>query len=111
MVALLAVLAFLASFIIGLGRADDQPAAPARRADDGTQPMAVPDSRVRVQVLNGSSTPGLARLATDQLRDAGFDVVSLGNARSPVNTSVVFDRAGKPEIAERVAHALGITRV
>jgi hypothetical protein len=110
-VALLAVLAFVASFIIGLGRADDQRPVPAPTADDAPQPMAVPDSRVRVQVLNGSSTPGLARLATDQLRDAGYDVVSMGNARSPVKTSVVLDRAGKREIAEGVARALGITRI
>jgi hypothetical protein len=109
LLAVIAVLAFLASFVLGIGRSDDQRPAPA--SDAAAEPIAVPDSRVRVQVLNGSNRSGLARLATDQLRDAGFDVVSIGNASSPATTSVAFDRAGTPEIAQRVAAALGITRV
>ncbi|HEX6063638.1 MAG TPA: LytR C-terminal domain-containing protein, partial [Longimicrobiales bacterium] len=109
LLAAIAVLAFLASFVLGLGRKDDQRPAPA--ADAAPQPIAVPDSRVRVQVLNGSNRSGLARLATDQLRDAGYDVVNIGNAPSPAKTSVVLDRAGKPEIAARVAATLGITRI
>jgi hypothetical protein len=106
------VLAFVASFVFGLGGSDDQRPAPERTDEAAdTQPLAVPDSRVRVQVLNGSNTPGLARLATDRLRDAGFDVVSLGNARSSVKTSVVLDRVGNRDIAARVAEVLGIARV
>jgi hypothetical protein len=107
--ALLAVLAFVASFIIGLGR--NRPRRAARPPVPAAQPLAVPDSRVRVQVLNGSQQPGLARLATDQVRAAGFDVVSIGNARTSVKHSVVVDRTGRREIAERVAAALAITSV
>ena len=70
--------------------------------------MSVPDSRVRVEVLNGSGKSGLARQATDRLRDAGYDVVFLGNARSAATTSRVIDRVGKREIAEKVASALQI---
>ena len=103
------MLAFLASFVLGIGRGDEQRPAPA--SDTTAEPIAVPDSRVRVQVLNGSKRSGLARLATDQLRDAGFDVVSIGNASSPATTSVVLDRAGTPEVAQRVAATLGITRI
>ena len=66
---------------------------------------------MRVQVLNGSRRAGLARQATDILRDAGYDVVSLGNARNRRDESVVFDRVGQPEIAQRVAAALGIRNV
>jgi hypothetical protein len=107
--AAVAVVAFIASFIAGLGRgSDERPIATQRTAP---QPLAVPDSRVRIQVLNGSRTPGLARFATDQLRDAGYDVVNLGNASSQAATSVVYDRVGKKEIAERVAKVLQITRV
>lgn len=50
-------------------------------------------------------------MATDRLRDAGFDVVSLGNARQRADRSVVLDRVGKRELAERVAQALRIARV
>ncbi len=95
--------------MLGIGRNDDQRPVPA--SDAVAEPIPVPDSRVRVQVLNGSNRSGLARLATDQLRDAGFDVVNIGNAASPAKMSVVLDRAGNPEVAQRVAAALGITRI
>jgi hypothetical protein len=106
---LLAVLAFIASFILGLGRGRDERPAPAPVA--APQPLAVPDSRVRVQVLNGSRKPGLARLATDQLRAAGFDVVNIGNAPRRTANSIVLDRVGRRASAERVASALAITRI
>jgi hypothetical protein len=109
--ALLAVLAFVASFIIGLGRSTPRRAARTPAPAPAAQTLAVPDSRVRVQVLNGSRQPGLARLATDQLRAAGFDVVSIGNARTSVRNSVVVDRTGQRAIAERVAAALAIASV
>ncbi len=109
LLAVIAVLAFLASFLMGLGRIGDR-RAHAPRADT-TRVLTVPDSRIRVQVLNGSDKSGLARLATDQLRAAGYDVVSLGNARSSVATSLVLDRVGNRQIADSVAHTLGITRV
>lgn len=108
-VALLAVAAFITSFVLGL----DRPPARSRAEPDTSArtPIVVPDSRTRVQVLNGSRKSGLARLATDQLRAAGFDVVSIGNARAHRDESVVFDRTGNPELAERVAAALGIKHV
>src|SRR5688572_32024575 len=87
LLAVIAVLAFLASFVLGIGRGDEQRPAPA--SDATAEPIAVPDSRVRVQVLNGSKRSGLARLATDQLRDAGFDVVSIGNASSQIGRAHV----------------------
>ena len=105
----LAVVAFVASFVVGLGRGSKE--RPAATQATAPQPLAVPDSRVRIQVLNGSRTPGLARLATDMLRDAGYDVVSLGNAPKPSATSVVLDRVRKRETAERIAKVLEITRI
>jgi hypothetical protein len=107
--AVLAVLAFVASFVFGLQRGSQQRPAPLPQA--APAPVAVPDSRVRIEVLNGSRKAGLARLATDRLRAAGYDVVYLGNARSPAKESVVLDRVGKKEIANRVANVLDIVRV
>jgi hypothetical protein len=71
-----------------------------------------PAGRVRVEVLNASGRPGLAREGTRILRDRGFDVVSFGNADgfSP-DTSLVLDRAGRIETARQVADAVGIRRV
>ena len=106
---MLTVLAFIASFIFGLGRGSDQRPAPS--AELPPEPMAVPDSRVRIEVLNGSGKSGLARQATDRLRDAGYDVVYLGNAPAPASTSRVIDRVGKREIAQKVASALQIGSV
>ena len=48
---------------------------------------------VRVEVLNASGKPGLAKIATRLLRQAGIDVVAFGNA------------------ADRVRAALGVGRV
>lgn len=107
--AVLAVLAFVASFVFGLGRGERQGTTPAPAVT--TLPVAVPDSRVRVEVLNGSRKAGLARVATEKLRDAGYDVVFLGNAPNAAKTSVVIDRVGKRETADKIAKVLGITAV
>jgi hypothetical protein len=78
------------------------------------EPPARPASerRIRVEVLNAAGIPGLARDATNRLRDNGFDVVYYGNARSQdPDTSYVFDRIGDPGPAWDVARTLGISRV
>lgn len=107
---MIAVVAFLTSFIFGLGRGSDQRPAPSSAAVK-REPVAVPDSRVRIQVLNGSRKTGLARLATERLRAAGYDVVNIGNAPSAAAQSVVLDRVGKRDIADRIANVLAITRI
>ncbi len=86
-------------------RAPDSPSA-AARSD------AVPAGRVRVQVLNASGRPGLAREATRVLRDRGFDVLEFGNGKGfPPDSSVVLDRTGRTEVARQVADAANIRRV
>jgi hypothetical protein len=69
--------------------------------------------RIRVQVLNATSTRGLARRATRQLRDAGFDVVELGTvpAADRRDSTLVLARSGNEEWATLVAEALGGGRV
>ena len=68
--------------------------------------------RVTVDVRNAAGVTGMARAATNFLRGAGFDVVSLGNAEHfALDSSVVIDRVGKPETAAAVARALGIRKV
>ena len=64
--------------------------------------------RVRVEVLNAGGTEGMARLATDHLRDRGFDVVYFGNADTfAQDSTVVLDRSGRPRAATAVGQALG----
>ena len=67
--------------------------------------------RIRVQVLNATSTRGLARRAMLYLRDRGFDVVEVGTSRRTQDSTVVLDRSRHPEWARMVAKALGGARV
>ncbi len=71
-------------------------------------PVLVPDGvRIRVEVLNGSQVGGLARRATFALRDAGFDVVSYGNASESRDSTLVLVRSGHDDWGLLVARALG----
>jgi hypothetical protein len=86
------------------GRAETSRATPPdASAPEGT--------RVRVQVLNATSTRGLARRATMHLRDRGFDVLEMGTATEQLDSTLVLDRSGHPEWAKKVAEALGGARV
>ena len=73
------------------------------------EPVVNPGERIRVEVLNAGGLPGMARSATELLRDSGFDVVELGNARTfDRETSIVLARLGRTDWAGSVAEALGI---
>ncbi len=87
----------------------EAPSAPKPRAEA----MAPEGVRVRVQVVNASSVRGLARRATQVLRDHGFDVVeaSTGTGAESLDSVLVLDRSGHPDWAQRVAVALGGARV
>jgi len=81
-------------------------------AEEGGAPRYVPRERIRVEVLNAAGVPGLARVAMNQLRDDGFDVVQMGNAGTfDRDSTLVIDRVGREELAEGVANALGIRNV
>jgi hypothetical protein len=72
----------------------------------------VPESdRIRVEVLNGTGTRGLARLGTGLLRDLGFDVVSSGNASERVDSTTVLVRSGRMDWGQLAAKGLGGARV
>lgn len=65
------------------------------------------NTRIRVEVLNASPRRGMARLATMHLRDRGFDVVAVGNASEPRDSTLIIDHAGEPEWAALISEALG----
>jgi hypothetical protein len=78
----------------------------------GGAAAARPTERVRVEVLNASGVPGLAARGRTVLRDAGYDVVYVGNARGfEPDTSLVLDRVGRMEHARSVADQMEIPRV
>ena len=109
MIALATVLAFAGSFVFGLKRPSvpDQ-SAPVAETDERAVPVA---QAGRVEVLNGAGKSGLARVATDQLRAAGFDVVQFGNADDITAKSQVIDRVGRLEAATAIGRTLGIIDV
>jgi hypothetical protein len=74
---------------------------------------AVPSGpdRVIVEVLNGTATPGLARVGTRELRQHGIDVIFFGNADSTVDSTRIIVRRGDPKRAESVRRALGTGKV
>lgn len=83
----------------------EPPEAPPVTADV----IANPRERVRVEVLNAGGVPGMAREATEVLRDAGFDVVEFGNAGAfDRDSSLVLARLGRVDLASMVADALAI---
>jgi hypothetical protein len=86
-------------------------AAPPARASAPEGPRAPDSVRIRVQILNATTTRGLARRATMVLRDRGFDVVETGTIKGPVDTTIVLDLSGHPEWAERVARVFAPARV
>lgn len=116
---LLVVAVLVGSLAAGLVRG--RGGEPARPADahgaaespaDGAATTARPTERVRVEVLNASGVPGLAARGRTLLRDAGFDVVYVGNARGfAPDTSLVLDRVGRMELARSVADQMEIPRV
>ena len=75
-------------------------------ADGLPESMVPPGIRIKVEVLNATSTPGLARKATMFLRDRGFDVVETGNSPEKRKTTLVLDRSSHPEWAKLVALAM-----
>ncbi len=70
---------------------------------DASAPTGV---RIKVEVLNATTTKGLARRASLFLRDRGFDVVGSGTTRPLRDSTLVLDRSGHSEWARLVARAL-----
>lgn len=62
--------------------------------------------RIKVEVLNGTRTRGLARRATSYLRDLGYDVVGSGTETTQRATTVVYDRSSHPAWARLVGKAM-----
>ena len=69
------------------------------------------NTRVKVEIINATTTSGLARKVTRLLRDRGFDVVKYTTSRTLQDSTVVLDRTNHPEWARLVSDALGGARV
>lgn len=79
-------------------------------AVDVVREGGVPGRIIQVDVLNGCGAPKAASSMTAFLRSRGYDVVEIRNYhRFDVRESLVVERAGHMENAEKVARALGIS--
>lgn len=82
-----------------------------RDAAGSPDPHAPAGVRVRVSVVNGTKTRGLARHATMLLRDRGFDVVDIATDNTPRDTTIVYDLTGHADWAKRIARGFTPSRV
>ena len=70
------------------------------RAPDGV--------RVRVRIINTTSSRGLAKRATSVLRDFGYDVVDYdGDPKAARKSTLVISHTGHADWAQRLQRALG----
>lgn len=86
---------------------EDQATSTGERNQEVNRPA------VTISLLNGTSTPGLAKLGSDALAKADFTDVTTGNRNDGVNytTSTVYYAAGSKIEAQEVAKELGIKDV
>lgn len=81
-------------------------------APSGVQRIVPTDTRIRVEVLNGTNVRGLARRASLYLRDLGFDVVRYDqDSTTGRTTTLVLDRTSHPDWARLLSDALEGSRV
>lgn len=67
---------------------------------------------IRLEILNGTETTGLARRTAELYRSYGFDVVTVGNAASTdVKETLVLDRVGNEIFADRTAEIIRATTI
>lgn len=67
---------------------------------------------IRVEILNGCGTPGIAGQMGEKLREFGVDVMTLGNAENfNFPETMVIDRMGKIERGRQIAAILGTSNV
>jgi hypothetical protein len=105
---LLLVVLSVSAVVIHARRA---PAIPLYSSLDAGDVARAPQGvRIRVQVLNTTRTRGLARRATQLLRDRGFDVVEIGTVGPTIDTTIVLDLSGHPQWADAAARVMAPAR-
>jgi anionic cell wall polymer biosynthesis LytR-Cps2A-Psr (LCP) family protein len=75
-------------------------------------PFAEDDLTVAVEVLNGTGVTGLAGRAANVFQSFGYEIVGVGNAdNQDYLKTVVLDRKGRIDAAQRVAELIRCDRV
>ncbi|MDR1466258.1 MAG: LCP family protein [Treponema sp.] len=58
------------------------------------------------EVLNGTSTNGLAGRTAELLKNFGYDIISIGNASSEYEKTVIINRTGSEEMAQNFGEVI-----
>ena len=75
-------------------------------------PFTEDELTVTIEVLNGTNVGGLARRGANVFQSFGYDVISVANAdNADYQKTVVLDRKGRIEVAQRVAELIRCQRV
>lgn len=72
-----------------------------------TAARAPQGERIRVRVLNGAGTAGLARRGMQLFRDYGYDVVDYANAPAPSDSTIVEVDPRTRAWSDRITRVLG----
>jgi anionic cell wall polymer biosynthesis LytR-Cps2A-Psr (LCP) family protein len=76
------------------------------------EPFSEDELTVTIEVLNGTNVGGLARRGANVFQSFGYDVISVANAdNADYQKTVVLDRKGRIEVAQRVADLIRCQRV
>lgn len=76
------------------------------------EPFSEDELTVTLEVLNGTNVGGLARRAANVFQSYGYDVGLVANAdNAEYERTVVLDRKGRLEVAQRVANLIRCQRV
>lgn len=109
--AVIVVVVAVVGIMMSERRAVDQDTDAFTRLEQ-SESLESPDERPQVEVLNGCGVSGIAAQTHEYLREFGFDVVNVENARAfDYLETVVIDRGGDVRIARRVARILGTGNV
>jgi hypothetical protein len=88
-----------------------QIASPGEQRADAPRRIVPAGVRIRVEVVNTTTTRGLARKATFHLRDLGFDVVAIRTTRDHLDSTLVVDYSGKADWAKLLSSAMSNAKV
>lgn len=86
--------------------------SPKNKKSESSSPAATADKSQQIQVLNSTTTAGMAARASEKLSGDGWTVSGTGNVQSPsTTTTVYYTSKDLKATAEAVAKALGTTAV
>jgi LCP family protein required for cell wall assembly len=70
----------------------------------------IAEENATIQVLNATSSPGLAGVTADFLETKGFQIGEVGNADKYKDQTFIYDYSGKPYTVQTLLYVMGYTQ-